>query len=69
MGLTDSQVLADLPREFYRLVESCKANTDTVMNYLGSMRNEITVSPNYKKITIKALIYLSKFHQIRNSNQ
>ncbi|MGI8719536.1 MAG: hypothetical protein ACR2KF_03330, partial [Nitrososphaeraceae archaeon] len=26
------------------------------------MRNEITVSPNYKKITVKAIVYLSKFH-------
>ncbi|MDP9488931.1 MAG: hypothetical protein M3P28_01835, partial [Thermoproteota archaeon] len=57
------EILVGLPQEFYRLVQSSSINSDTITNYLNSMRNEITVSANYKKITIKALIYLSKFHQ------
>jgi integrase/recombinase XerD len=58
----DHEVIEDLPAEFYRLIESCGYNTQTVNDYLISMRNEISISHNYKKITIKTLVYLSKFH-------
>ncbi len=43
--------------EFYRLIESCGNNTRTINQYMNSMRNEISVSQNYKKITIKAKVY------------
>jgi integrase len=54
--------MVGLDREFYRLLESCANNRGKVIEYLNSMGNEISLSHNYKKITIKALVYLSKFH-------
>jgi integrase/recombinase XerD len=56
------EILNDIPSEFHRLIISCENNAETIIEYLSYMRNEITVSPNYKKITIKAIAYLSKFY-------
>ena len=58
----DGQIMEGLSSEFYRLIESCGNNVQTINEYLNSMRNEISISINYKKITIKTLVYLSKFH-------
>ncbi len=57
------EALADLPKEFYKLIEPCESNAVTIINYRSSMRNEISTAPNYEKINIKTLVYLSKFHQ------
>jgi integrase/recombinase XerD len=61
-ALVDHRVIMEgLPPEFYRRIESCGNNAQTISNYLNVMRNEVTLSVGYKKITIKTLAYLSKF--------
>ena len=54
-----------LDKEFYRLVDSCGNNKAMIIDYLNAMKNEISLSRNYKKITIKTLAYLSKYHSNR----
>jgi len=61
-ALVDQRIMEGLPQEFYKKIESCESNAETISNYLNAMRNELTLSVGYKKITIKTLVYLSKFH-------
>jgi integrase len=57
------QVTEGLEPEFYRLLLSCGGNNaKTINDYINSVINEISLSHNYKKIIIKTLAYLSKFH-------
>ena len=58
--LIDQQIMEGLGLEFYRLIESCGINGQIIINYINSMKDELILSQNYKKITIKCLAYLSK---------
>jgi hypothetical protein len=56
-------VIEGLQPEFLGILENCDLNTLTICDYLISMRNEVSsISDNYKKLIIKVLAYLSKFH-------
>jgi integrase len=46
----------------YRLIESSGNNAQTIINYVDSVRNEISVSYSYERNNIKTLADLSKFH-------
>lgn len=37
-------------------------NTPVIVDYLRAMENEINVSPNYKRLNLTTLVYLSRFH-------
>lgn len=37
-------------------------NTSTIVEYLRAIENEINVSPNYKRLNLTTLVYLSRFH-------
>jgi len=51
----------ELNNKLTNLLESSKYNTETIIDYIDSMRNEINPSKSYQIISIKVLIYVSKF--------
>jgi len=51
-----------LEPQLYRLIKSSGINAQTIIDYVNSVRNEISVSYSYERNNIKALAYLSKFH-------
>lgn len=56
-------VTEGLQPEFLGILQKCDLNTPTICDYLISMSNEVSsLSNDYKKLTIKVLVYLSKFH-------
>ena len=59
---TQEVILEGLERQPYKLIMSSGYNAQTIIDYIGSMRNEISISHNYEKNNIKALANLSKFH-------
>jgi integrase/recombinase XerD len=65
----DQAVMEGLGGEFYRLLESSGNKATTIKDYVNSLRNEISISVNYKEITIKTLVYLSKFHANKKFKQ
>jgi integrase/recombinase XerD len=48
--------------QLYRLIKSCGNNAQAIIDYINSVRNEISVSSSYESNNIKSLAYLSKFH-------
>lgn len=56
-------VTEGLQPEFLGILQKCQLNTPTICDYLILMRNGVSsLSDDYKKLTIKVLVYLSKFH-------
>ena len=45
----------------YNLRELPKENAHTIVNYILSMKNEINLSANYRRLNIYALCRISKF--------
>lgn len=50
------------------LREISKENALTICEYIGVMKTEINLSNNYRKLTIRLLVQLSKFHNQRPFN-
>ena len=51
-----------LEPQLYKLIMSSGSNAQTIVDYIVSVRNEISTSYSYERNNIKALAYLSKFH-------
>lgn len=49
--------------QLYRLIQSSGSNAQTIVDYVNSVRNELSVSPSYERNNVKSLAYLSKFHK------
>ena len=47
--------------QLYKLINSSGNNSQTIVDYINSVRNEISVSRSYEGNNIKSLAYLSKF--------
>ena len=57
------QVITEgLEPQLSKLIKSSGINAQTIMDYIDSVRNEISTSYSYERNNIKALAYLSKFH-------
>jgi integrase/recombinase XerD len=62
-GLNISRVTIErLEPQLYKLIKSSGNNGQTIMDYINSVRNEISTSDSYERNNIKTLANLSKFH-------
>jgi integrase/recombinase XerD len=55
-------VIERLEPQLSKLIKSSGNNAQTIIDYINSVRNEISTSYSYERNNIKALAYLSKFH-------
>jgi integrase len=59
---TQQVTIEGLEPQLYKLIMASGSNAQTIIDYIGSVRNEISVSHSYERNNIKVLAYLSKFH-------
>ena len=59
---TQRVIIEGLEPQLYKLIKSSGNNAQTIIDYVNSVRNEISTSHSYERNNIKALVYLSKFH-------
>ena len=58
----DDEFGLGLASGYCRRLKFTGENTPVIVQYLRSIENEINVSPNYKRLNLTTLVYLSRFH-------